>query len=201
MSFERTAPAVQRCKNQVRTALARPRFGPDARRYPTKRVATQAYLPGFLCGESVRRDRLQSVCLGTFGLAAKKRRRRKRPIRLFREVRAYYSQEYRLNMLRKALRDAMHRYDMGVVASARRRRRLSSFSSTPRLDLDRSTGRGDAAARTWIFFGRVDAAAIGPGSSVDGSRRRRGEDVDHPWTGRRDWELDTSVDGSRRRRG
>ena len=35
---------------------------------------------------------------------------------LFTELRAFYSQEYRLHMLRCALRDSMHRNDMGLNA-------------------------------------------------------------------------------------
>jgi len=70
------------------------------------------YLPDFLCGGNVAkgRDRASSIDFGAMDrLKAKRPRRQRRPDRIFTECRAYYSQEYRLNMLRRALRDAMHR--------------------------------------------------------------------------------------------
>ena len=71
------------------------------------------YLPGFLRGEIIRH--VQEVDLGEFYLQKARRKRSTQPIRMLSECRAYYSQEYRLNMLRQALRKAMSDMDMGVT--------------------------------------------------------------------------------------
>ena len=53
--------------------------------------------------------------MGEFYLEKARRKRSTQPIRMLSECRAYYSQEYRLNMLRQALRKAMSDMDMGVT--------------------------------------------------------------------------------------
>ncbi|KAH8070835.1 serine/threonine kinase [Aureococcus anophagefferens] len=83
-------------------------------KFPTKKLAAKPYLPGFNM-KSGNRSRARSLDLG----ALPRLRRRKKANRgadLFTELRAFYSQEYRLHMLRCALRDSMHRNDMGLNA-------------------------------------------------------------------------------------
>ena len=53
--------------------------------------------------------------MGEFYLEKARRKKQSTPIRMLAECRAYYSQEYRLNMLRQALRKAMSDMDMGVT--------------------------------------------------------------------------------------
>ena len=76
-------------------------------------IPRKPYLPGFLRGEIIRH--VQEVDLGEFYLQKARRKRSTQPIRMLSECRAYYSQEYRLNMLRQALRKAMSDMDMGVT--------------------------------------------------------------------------------------
>ena len=82
-------------------------------KFPSKKIASTPYLPGFNAGG--RRARCKSLDLGVLGRARCYGRRRRGPD-LFTELRAFYSQEYRLHMLRCALRDAMQRNDMGLNA-------------------------------------------------------------------------------------
>ena len=85
-------------------------------RFPTKKLAAKPYLPGFsLGGNARRRMRARSLDLGCLPRERAKKRR-ERDADLFTELRAFYSQDYRLHMLRCALRDSMHRNDMGLNA-------------------------------------------------------------------------------------
>lgn len=83
-------------------------------KFPTKKLAAKPYLPGFNM-KSGNRSRARSLDLGALP-RLRLRKKAQRGADLFTELRAFYSQEYRLHMLRCALRDSMHRNDMGLNA-------------------------------------------------------------------------------------
>jgi len=83
-------------------------------KFPTKKLAAKPYLPGFNM-KSGNRSRARSLDLGALP-RLRLRKKANRGADLFTELRAFYSQEYRLHMLRCALRDSMHRNDMGLNA-------------------------------------------------------------------------------------
>lgn len=78
-------------------------------------VPCKPYLPGFLRGERPTYYR-REVDLGDFfHQRARSPKKQHKPIAMLVEARAYYSQDYRVNMLRAALRAGMSAMNMGVT--------------------------------------------------------------------------------------